>query len=184
MIKEDSKNIILHTALEIIEKEGFEKLTVRKIVDKTGKNLNAINYYFGSKEQLEIEAIKYFFDIVYNRFFTDESKNYSMEEFLNSYCEMILENRDLFKKIFSCLISDNSEIVNKVSEYVNGKIGKVISKIETDRVQTVEEKMRYFQKMAGIIYPVLIIEGVKNMFGFDLADKDIRKKYINILANQ
>ena len=38
--------------------------------------------------------------------------------------------------------------------------------------------------MAGIIYPVLIIEGVKNMFGFDLADKDIRKKYINILANQ
>ena len=38
--------------------------------------------------------------------------------------------------------------------------------------------------MAAIIYPILILEGVENMFGFDLRDENIRKSYINVLINK
>lgn len=177
-----SKILILKSALEIVEKDGFEKLTIRKIVEKTGKNLNAINYYYGSKDKLEIEIIKYFFDIVYNEFFILKMEKCTMEEFLNIYCEMMIKNRGLFKKIFSCLISENLEIVEKVSIYVNGKIGEAVKKIKNSEFESCEDKMRYFQKMAAVIYPVLIIEGVEKMFGFNLENEEERKKYINILT--
>lgn len=43
---------ILNVAEEICAREGFEGLSIRAIADTAGVNLAAINYYFGSKQQL------------------------------------------------------------------------------------------------------------------------------------
>lgn len=179
--EQNVKKMILKTALEIIEESGFENLTVRKIVEKSGKNLNAINYYYGSKENLEVEAVKYFFDKIYGEFFNNDKDSYTMEEFLNVYCNMLLENRNLFKKIFSILISEKKEIIETVSKYVNKKISEAAKKIKDEKIDIEEDRMKYFQKMAAVIYPVLIVDGVENMFGFNLREEETRKKYIKIL---
>jgi len=39
--------------------EGFHGITVRKIAAKAGVNVAAVNYYFGSKENLISEALAY-----------------------------------------------------------------------------------------------------------------------------
>ena len=57
-------------------------------------------------------------------------------------------------------------------------------KIKDKKFESVNDKMVYFQEMAAIIYPILILEGVENMFGFDLRDENIRKSYINVLINK
>ncbi len=183
-IEENIKEIILKNAIEIVEKSGFEALTIRKLSEKTGKNLNAVNYYFGSKDKLELEIIKNFFDKVYGNFFIEDIKKYSMSEFLEIYMNMMIENRELFKKIFTILISGNVEMIKEISKYVNKKIKEAVKKIKDKKFESVNDKMVYFQEMAAIIYPILILEGVENMFGFDLRDENIRKSYINVLINK
>ncbi|MDI1479563.1 TetR/AcrR family transcriptional regulator [Polyangium sp. y55x31] len=43
---------IIEAAIEVVEREGIEALTVRAIALQAGVNVAAINYYFGSKERL------------------------------------------------------------------------------------------------------------------------------------
>jgi len=52
MSSDDIKQKIILTAIGCIEKEGIQGVTIRKIADMSGVNVAAINYHFGSKEQL------------------------------------------------------------------------------------------------------------------------------------
>jgi len=52
MSSNEIKQKIIITAIECIEQEGIQGTTIRKIADLAGVNVAAINYHFGSKEQL------------------------------------------------------------------------------------------------------------------------------------
>lgn len=54
----ETKEIILQTALEMIKQEGFEKITIRKIAVRSNTNVSLVNYYFGSKDKLISEVIR------------------------------------------------------------------------------------------------------------------------------
>ncbi|MES5886526.1 MULTISPECIES: TetR/AcrR family transcriptional regulator [Bacillus cereus group] len=53
-----TKKKILNTTLELIKKEGFEKVTIRKIAALSDVNIALVNYHFGSKEKLISETIR------------------------------------------------------------------------------------------------------------------------------
>ncbi len=58
MNTDDARNRILAVAGPIFGEKGFETATVREICEKAGVNLASVNYYFGGKEQLYIEAVR------------------------------------------------------------------------------------------------------------------------------
>ncbi len=53
------KERLILAAEEVFADKGFKSATVREIVEKAGANIAAINYHFGDKEQLYIEACKH-----------------------------------------------------------------------------------------------------------------------------
>jgi TetR/AcrR family transcriptional regulator, regulator of cefoperazone and chloramphenicol sensitivity len=55
----DARQRLLEAAVEVFGAHGFEGASVRDITDRAGVNLAAPNYYFGGKEGLYIEAVKY-----------------------------------------------------------------------------------------------------------------------------
>jgi AcrR family transcriptional regulator len=59
MGKDDTRIRILEAAGPVFAEKGFQAATVREICEAAKMNLASINYYFGDKQQLYIEAVKY-----------------------------------------------------------------------------------------------------------------------------
>ena len=50
---------VLEAAGEVFAQKGFQKATIREIVDRADANLNAVNYYFRDKRGLYLAVFKY-----------------------------------------------------------------------------------------------------------------------------
>jgi len=53
---------LLEAAEELFAQRGFDGATVREICDRAGMNVAAVNYHFGDKEALFVEAVKSAYD--------------------------------------------------------------------------------------------------------------------------
>jgi AcrR family transcriptional regulator len=59
MSTDDPRTRLLETAGEIFAEKGFRAATVREICSAAGANIASVNYYFGDKLALYIEAVKH-----------------------------------------------------------------------------------------------------------------------------
>jgi AcrR family transcriptional regulator len=50
---------LLEAAEQVFAEKGFQGASVREICNQAGANIAAVNYYFGDKERLYIETVKY-----------------------------------------------------------------------------------------------------------------------------
>lgn len=55
----DPRHRLLLAAEEVFGEKGFASATIREITERAGANVAAINYYFGDKERLYLEAVRY-----------------------------------------------------------------------------------------------------------------------------
>lgn len=58
---------MLHAALDVFGRLGFDGATTRMLAQQAGMNLGAIPYYFGSKEDLYAQAASYLAQAIENR---------------------------------------------------------------------------------------------------------------------
>ena len=56
--KPDTKQLLIQNTLRLIETQGIGQVTVRKIAAQAGVNVAAVNYHFGSKDQLITAALQ------------------------------------------------------------------------------------------------------------------------------
>ncbi len=56
-MKPDARERLLEATIESLQENGYARTTTREIVARAGLHLPAVNYYFGSKEQLLQDAI-------------------------------------------------------------------------------------------------------------------------------
>ena len=55
----ETRERVLEAAGEVFAEKGFEKATIREIVERAGANLNAVNYYFRDKHGLYVALFEH-----------------------------------------------------------------------------------------------------------------------------
>lgn len=123
---------IFKVAGKIFAEKGFKNTSVREICKSSEVNIAAINYYFGSKEKLYIEVVKYWKDIAFNKYpfdFAEDESNLP-EDRLRSFirCVLIHTLYEVDSPLFGTFITRESiEPTRAIQELTEESIGPAIN---------------------------------------------------------
>ncbi|WP_442603641.1 TetR/AcrR family transcriptional regulator [Paenibacillus sp. KN14-4R] len=183
MENQDPKERIIQATLEIIGNYGTDKVTIREIASRVGVNVAAVNYYFGSKNNLIQQSMQYFADTMQDSFRFFQQKENPLKDtlylFLTSFAETAVTYPGVVKSLVNQMM-DNGEIRSEVAlamEKGSAAIKQVIGQL----LQSKDDKKLSFialQLMSSIIYPILMSTQLPMLYGFDYRDKEARDEYI------
>ena len=118
MKNDDVKKSIIKATIEIIEKSDgdINKITARKIADKSGVALGLINYHFGSKENLIAQCSR---EIINEKLFglAPDKVDYMADDGLSDLERLISFARQTFDYIYSNPSIAKISIISDFKDY-------------------------------------------------------------------
>lgn len=188
----DTRSKILQVAIDAVGLKG--EITVRQIAEKAEVNVAAINYHFGSKNNLLKEVENYYAEILYNMMKEvllkeESSPKEKLVLWTNSLMEFMFKYPALIALIANLATEDreyNPILIQKV--YLSEELESVITFLIKESTGITEErilKYKYLQMFSGILGPI-ISEVVSLTYGnnnhiLNISEKGQREEYINML---
>ncbi len=92
---------ILEAAGEQFAERGFREATVRMICERAGVNISAIKYYFGGKEELYSEVLRFWHEYAIKKYpplfgtSEDEASDEKLRAFVRSFLFRMLDKGSL-----------------------------------------------------------------------------------------
>ncbi len=174
------KELILEATLNLIEREGFEGITLRKIASEADVNVSLINYHFGSKDKLMNKIIQMIANSFKESFaiLDDDSiePRERLKRFLIQYIHVYHQYPFILRKIMdkeAGLFDSHHECIRFIKAIGLKKMQRTIEQLtgETDP----ETLMIMTSHLIGAAFlPVLIEPLYEKVMGFPLTDKDSR----------
>ena len=189
MREEIIKQILLAT-VDCIEEVGIQKVTVRKIAEKAGVNQAAINYYFGSKENLIEETLKVTLDEGFINNLQDydslwdKDPLYALKSFLFDTIDGMMAYHGLTKAHFyDAYIQEkyDTELVKRFNEFIQ-RLYDLVNK-QLPGKTNLENKFILIQILSAVFFPALFPKLFESFFGKDFSQKGTRKHYVTTLVD-
>ncbi len=157
-IREDRRELILNTALELFARQGISHTTIDQIAKKAGISKGLIYNYFTSKEILLEEIIKNSFDHLYDFFDANHDDILTTEEmkyFIDQQIRMLKQNIDFWKFLYMLLVQPFAEkLVNQMQSELmaSGMWKKVAAYFRNHDFEDPELETWFFHAMLDGIY--------------------------------
>lgn len=106
-MREEKRELILNTALELFAEHGFHSTSVEQIAKKAGISKGLTYNYFESKKSILNEILKTGFDAIYANFDLNKDGILTYEEFeffIRKSFAVMTENRSFWKLYFSLMM--------------------------------------------------------------------------------
>ncbi|MDD3839830.1 MAG: TetR/AcrR family transcriptional regulator [Clostridia bacterium] len=179
---------IIEAALEILSKKASFQLTTREVVEKANVNIAAVNYYFGSKDNLIEQAIEFLLKKLYE--ILNEMKDDSVppKKRLYNFSFKFLELTDKYPGIVKNIVStlmfeeNTSESIKKMIPEFTSIVSDVIRQLSPkDRKYPVEYHTSQF--IVNLVFPQLFYNSYPTLFNDSNAKNKIRNEYISFLLD-
>lgn len=181
---------IMYAAIDCIEKEGIQSLTIRRIAQEAGTNSAAINYYFGSKEKLVQRALKQ----TMNEMSAMPEEILDLEDMepavrLQAFFEAVMEGIVRWPGItkahlYGPLIRGNYNtlFVRRFNAFLNDLVSKVKGVRFKDRDKDLQ--IAVVQIMSAIVMPAVMPRLFRSFAKVNFEDAKTRKLYVaNLLRH-
>ncbi|NYS72248.1 TetR/AcrR family transcriptional regulator [Bacillus cereus] len=175
-----TKEKILNTTLELIKKEGFEKVTIRKIAALSDVNIALVNYHFGSKEKLISETIRVLLISFQGTFSILDNITVPAKErlkiFLLDYVLVIRQYPELVRKIIAMgttAFTSQYEYGDFLKRLGFSKVKNILSEITNETDQEILMMMTV-QIFGSIFLPTLMIPILES--GADIKVPSVEKQ--------
>lgn len=187
MASEEIKQKIIFVTIECIENDGYENVTIRKIAEKAGVNVAAVNYHFGSKEQLLKLAMlatlnESFVNNIndYEELWQDDTKQ-ALRLFLIETLKGAISYPNITKSHFASIFSKNDYSTDSIKLFTDfmGKFHELIKPI----LKQNDEKSKF--STAQLFSTILLAGMMPDLFGefskLDLKKTENQLKFIEVL---
>ena len=202
MQKKDTKTRILDAAEKIIVKKGADKASLRSITKEAGVNLAAINYHFGSKNNLvsaitaryidsAVEDLKTRLDKVLAKARKGEAPVLEdlIRSYLLAYLEFSMKNPD-YKNVFNELFRsyDDETAAGQTIKEIVGHVMRDYAeafKLALPELseESVLERMAFFRSTAiGIMAGECVMDASLDMLGISKERNDLLEGMICFIA--
>ncbi|MEE2010839.1 TetR/AcrR family transcriptional regulator [Bacillus thuringiensis] len=175
-----TKEKILNTTLELIKKEGFEKVTIRKIAALSDVNIALVNYHFGSKEKLISETIRVLLISFQGTFSILDNITVPAKErlkiFLLDYVLVIRQYPELVRKIIAMgttAFTSQYEYGDFLKRLGFSKVKNILSEITNETDQEILMMMTV-QIFGSIFLPTLMMPILES--GADIKVPSVEKQ--------
>lgn len=187
--KGDTRQRIILAAIDILNSEGVSGITTRRIAEKAEVNSAALNYYYGSKDNLIDCAL----DLTLEHVFDDWKMILELEELdppVKIYClldytmEGILKYPGLVRShLFDPLVKERSR---KAFSENTGSLLDMLSAMLDERMQDTSQtlKLSLGQMLLTVISTAMIPELFKAITDDDLTVNQARSRFILNLLKQ
>jgi AcrR family transcriptional regulator len=190
-VQSKTKEKIIHVAMDIIASEGLRGITVRKIASEAKVNVAAVNYYFGSKENLISEAFAYLtvrlkdtFDILKNN---GQDPVALLSDFITSYMSVIAGYPDMIKSLITYAFQDQPiQGHAEYSVFLQTEGLSLISEMIKKAAPGFDDltvSLKTLNLMSGLSMPFLMGNSIDKILNVNLFDDRIRKVYAGLLLN-
>lgn len=181
---------ILKATLELINEEGIDSITIRKVAARANTNIALINYHFKSKENLLDQVIREYLLSKFKNVFNlleepDVLPKVKLKNFLVNYANCLLENVDIFKKALltgKMVFNSQHDFVIFLTSLGFNKLQKVISEI-TGEKDPLKLTFYMFQIAGGIIFPIIATPVLNEEVGFTILSKKNIEIYVDTLIS-
>jgi len=188
MGSDEIKQKIILSAIECIESEGFQNVTVRKIADQAGVNVAAINYHFGSKEQLLQIAM----NTTLNESFVNNINDYEemwksdSSNALKCFLEDTFQGAINYPKLTKAHLSDafnnnnfSTNSVQRINEFLTD-LHELIKNILHSNNE-MESKLAVMQLFSVFMMTSMMTGLFDQFLGIDLKTAENQKLFIEVL---
>jgi AcrR family transcriptional regulator len=184
-----TKKRIIEAALKIIASEGFHRVTIRKIASLAGVNVAAVNYHFGSKEQLINEALHNITQQLINTFNVLQQSNIAVEDrlrtFLHAYSSVITQYPDVIKNFIMQSITDYG-ISGEYESFIQNE-GYALLKNTIRQMRPGDNdyiiEMRIMQMLGSMAFPILLSNRSIALMDVDYSHDQVRAQYVEIILD-
>lgn len=186
-----TKEKIIKVTMEIIVSEGFQNVTIRKIANRAGVNLAAVNYHYGCKDAVINEALKTVTVQLINAFLCLKQEDLDpptrLKLFIKEYTEVLFKYPDIIKIIIDQNIHNYpTRVATGYQKYLKTEGAELIrSTFEEIRPGESEMvlNMRAIQLLSCLAFPILMGDKITETIAVDLGDTETRQIYTELLLN-
>lgn len=183
-----TKNKILDATLDIISNHGFQNVTIRKIALAANVNIAAINYHFGSKDNVINEALEHLMAKIKKVFVhLKDSKippKARLKTFMGSYSKTLEKYPDQIRNLIYQSIFGKNNSRNTYQNYLKTEglslLKKNIQEVshdDTDRILTLKSVMI----LSSLSFPVLLGKIGEDITNINSNEVDVKNSYIELL---
>ena len=180
------KNAILQTTLQLISKEGFDAVTIRKIAKHAEVNVALVNYYFGSKNKLLNEALKVILSSLKDAFILLENKELDPKARIKQFLIQYVAVYQAYPSIRYLFLDQSTYEFDSQKDYMNfirslglEKLGQTIREI-TGEPDERKCMVMVSQLLGATFLPMIIAPMVKDATTFQLPDPE---KHVELLLD-
>ncbi|UCE18878.1 MAG: TetR family transcriptional regulator [Gemmatimonadota bacterium] len=183
------KEQIILATINCIEKVGIDSITIRGIAKEAQVNVAAINYHFGSKQELLNETFRKTLDAAFSDSEAAKVLETDDQDFhvaLKSYLIHILNGMFNYPGIskahfYTPLMHGNcrSPAVRRLNTFLKSLFGRAKNLMPEEMVK--EKKLSLVQIMAAIIFIGFVPDCFRDFTGINFRDPSERRKYVDHL---
>jgi TetR/AcrR family transcriptional regulator, regulator of cefoperazone and chloramphenicol sensitivity len=106
----NTRKKLIAAGIQIFAKKGYRDATIREICNAAGSaNINAVNYYFGSKEKLYKEILETIFseyDKYDDQAWKQKTPHQQLKAMITNFCTMLYKNNAFAADLTAIFISE------------------------------------------------------------------------------